>query len=270
MDYSTPIPAWLIGLLAAWFIASLCLYGVLLRKLFMRGGRIATVALGPLDAGFVCFFITWFSWLSYAGFAGRTRAVTDSDLLAGALHLTLIVLLITGFLQFRRINVLEQFGIGWIGALKAALLAVPLMVAAFPILNFAGVVMLKILGDGAKSQALVQFFNDASNKGKIGPVISTMALGVFLAPAAEEFIFRGYLYTTAKKYAGLIPAMILTSTLFAVIHLNLASLPSLFVLAVCFTVAYEITGSILVPMAMHALFNLSEFCVMLAYPHLQQ
>jgi membrane protease YdiL (CAAX protease family) len=40
--------------------------------------------------------------------------------------------------------------------------------------------------------------------------------------------------------------------------MNVPSLPGLFVLALCLTLAYEASGSLLVPIGMHALFNLSQ------------
>jgi len=270
LNYPPAISAWFVAFIAAWVVISLCLYGFLLLKLFIKGGKVGTELLGPPDAGLTCFFATWFCWLTYTGFTGKERAVTDSDIIAGAIHVTLIVLLIIAFLKFRKISVTTQFGLRPAGVVSAAFLALPLMAAAFPIVSCVGALMIKLMGEGAKQQELVQFFTEASKNGKVWPVISTMTFGVFLAPAAEEFIFRGYLYSTAKKYIGLFPAMILTSLLFAAIHLNVTSLPSLFVLAVCFTIAYETTGSILVPMAMHAIFNLGEFSLMLAFPHLQQ
>lgn len=258
------------GSLAAWLVISLCVYGFMLRKLLAGGGKVSTDILGPPDAGLACFFITWFCWLVFAGFRGREREVGNMDLLVGSIHLALVVLLIAAFMLFRKISITRQFGLRPSGFFLAVILAPPLMVAAFPIISGAGVIMQKLMGNWAKQQELVEYFTNASNNGNTGSVIFTMAIGIILAPVAEEFIFRGYLYSTVKKYLGLLPAMILTSVLFAAVHLNLTSLPSLFILAVCFTVAYEITGSILVPMAMHALFNLGEFGLMLAFPHIQQ
>ena len=37
-----------------------------------------------------------------------------------------------------------------------------------------------------------------------------------------------------------------------------ASMPGLFVLALCLTLAYEASGSLIVPLVMHAGFNLSQ------------
>jgi membrane protease YdiL (CAAX protease family) len=61
----------------------------------------------------------------------------------------------------------------------------------------------------------------------------------------------------------MIAGVVLNCLLFSAMHANLAALPSLCVLAFALTVAYELTGCILVPMAMHALFNLTMFSVML-------
>ena len=58
--------------------------------------------------------------------------------------------------------------------------------------------------------------------------------------------------------------ILVNSALFAAIHLNSASLFPLFVLAVCFTLVYEATGSILVSMTMHSLFNLTTFLLLTA------
>ena len=78
---------------------------------------------------------------------------------------------------------------------------------------------------------------------------------VFVAPVLEEFIFRGYLYAVVRRYAGMTLGIIVNATLFAAIHTHLPSFGGLFALAVCLTLAYEWTGSIFVPITMHALFN---------------
>ena len=258
----------MIALFVVWLLVGLLAYGLLWRKIYPVGAQVATDNLGPPDAGLACFFATWFAWLTWTGFAAKEHNVTPAELVAGALHFTVIVGVIAGFLMSRKISVCRQFGINRIGVSKAVYLGGPLLLAAFPLVGFAGWIMLKLIGAEAKPQELVRFFTEASDHGKMWEVIFTMGFGVILAPMAEEFIFRGYLYTTAKKYLGFLPAMLLVSALFAAIHLNLASLPSLFILAICFTIAYESSGSILVPMAMHALFNFTEFSFMLSASHL--
>jgi uncharacterized protein len=102
------------------------------------------------------------------------------------------------------------------------------------------------------SQEIVQIFEGTTNPMKKLPIV---LLAVIVAPLAEEFVFRGFLYGVLKRYFGSISSMLFTGILFALMHFHLPSLLPLFVLACALTLAYELSGSLLVPMAMHALFN---------------
>jgi len=119
------------------------------------------------------------------------------------------------------------------------------------------------LNGKAHPQNIVEFFLNASEGSNKGAVYLTMLLGVVIAPAAEETIFRGYIYGVLKRYIGGVAAAVISAGLFAAMHLNATSLPALFVLALCFTLAYEATGSLLVNIFMHSFFNLSMFLVLL-------
>ena len=68
-------------------------------------------------------------------------------------------------------------------------------------------------------------------------------------------MFRGFFYVVFKRYVGAPVSALFTAALFAAFHVNLTAFPGLFVLALCFTIAFEATGSLVVPMTMHALFN---------------
>jgi membrane protease YdiL (CAAX protease family) len=92
-------------------------------------------------------------------------------------------------------------------------------------------------------------------------------LAIVIAPFAEEFIFRFFLYGVLKRYFGRGIGLILNALLFGAVHVHLPSLGPLFVLGSCFTLAYEWTGSILVSMTMHALFNFISLSA-LAFPDL--
>ena len=83
-------------------------------------------------------------------------------------------------------------------------------------------------------------------------------LGVFavvLAPVAEEFIFRGVLFTFVKQCGFPKAAWIGVSFLFALIHANVAAFISLFMLALVLTWLYEMTDSLLASIFTHAFFN---------------
>jgi membrane protease YdiL (CAAX protease family) len=101
-------------------------------------------------------------------------------------------------------------------------------------------------------QEIIKVFERSSSIGQRLPII---LLAVVIAPVAEELAFRGYLYGVMRRYFGALPALVFTGVLFAIVHLNIPTLFPLFLLSCLFTVSYEATGSLLVPMTMHALFN---------------
>ena len=78
---------------------------------------------------------------------------------------------------------------------------------------------------------------------------------VIAAPLTEELLFRGLLYGVCKRFTDSWFAALVTSLLFASVHLHVGSFIPLFALALILVAVYEITGSLLVPIVMHALFN---------------
>lgn len=79
---------------------------------------------------------------------------------------------------------------------------------------------------------------------------------LIFAPIVEEVIFRGYIYKILKSKLPIIFSMIISSTLFALIHYNVLSYILLFVLSIFLTYIYERNGSIICPIIIHSLFNL--------------
>ncbi len=79
-----------------------------------------------------------------------------------------------------------------------------------------------------------------------------------IAPVAEEFFFRGMLQTVLlNTFKSRWAAIMVASAVFAAIHFSQPhAIPALFVLAVIMGYAYERTGSLIPPIAIHALFNL--------------
>jgi membrane protease YdiL (CAAX protease family) len=83
-----------------------------------------------------------------------------------------------------------------------------------------------------------------------------VVLAVVIAPLVEEMLFRGLFQTMFRSYLRRPwPAILLTSVLFAIIHLNPEHWPALFVLSIGLGYSYEKSGSLLRPILMHALFN---------------
>jgi len=88
---------------------------------------------------------------------------------------------------------------------------------------------------------------------------------VVVAPIAEEALFRGYLYGRLKRYAPLIPAVLVTSLLFAAAHLpggdhlqwNVAL--DTFALSIILCLLRTLTGSIWAGILLHMLKNAIAF-----------
>lgn len=91
-----------------------------------------------------------------------------------------------------------------------------------------------------------------------------LALAVGLAPLFEEIIFRGLLLPVLARRYGVWAGLLVTSFLFAIIHGHLPSFVTLFGLSMALGAAYVYTGSLTVPVAMHAFFNAITTAILLS------
>jgi membrane protease YdiL (CAAX protease family) len=157
-------------------------------------------------------------------------------------------------LLLRRMRPADLFGFDRLSFLKVFLWAIGLLIGALPLIFASSAVVSSLLhlNSESDSQPIVQLFEGITDPTKKIPII---VLAVVIAPLAEEFVFRGFLYGVTKRFAGSLPALAFSGAVFALVHLHLPSLLPLFLLACVLTFAYELTGSLLVPMAMHSLFN---------------
>ena len=79
---------------------------------------------------------------------------------------------------------------------------------------------------------------------------------LLIAPIAEELGFRGAIFGKARKHLGFLPATIISSTLFQMAHGHIVHAFLTVPVAVCCCAAYEATGSLLLPIALHVTYNL--------------
>jgi membrane protease YdiL (CAAX protease family) len=90
-------------------------------------------------------------------------------------------------------------------------------------------------------------------------------LAVATAPIVEELLFRGVALPALARRYGLTFAILAVSFAFAAIHGNAASLAPLFAFACALSIAYVQSGTILVPVVMHALFNTVSLILLFAF-----
>lgn len=85
-------------------------------------------------------------------------------------------------------------------------------------------------------------------------VIAMLAL-VFIAPIAEEIIMRGWLYGKIRSKLKVVPAILITSAVFALLHGQWNVAVTTFVLSVVLCGLHEITGTIWSGIILHMLSN---------------
>ena len=85
-------------------------------------------------------------------------------------------------------------------------------------------------------------------------LVLVTAYSVF-APLFEEILFRGFLYRNMRDRVGPMVALIGSSLLFAVAHLDAQNMIPLFGIGLSLGILYEKTGSLLVPICVHGLWN---------------
>ncbi len=253
------------------FFAGLYVYVALVRQLSARAALTEPAALpeektfGLPEAIGALGLITFLLLTAVAGFKAKASStLNSSDLAANIVVEVLVVVVLAGFLELRRLNVEKMGGFSRHGIVRTLFTGALLLLAAYPLITAADGITRLFSNEGSSKQNIVELFNGSHT---LNQRVMIIILAVVIAPIVEEFVFRFFLYGVLRRYIGRFAGLIFTSLLFAAVHAHLPSFVPLFVLAACFTVAYEWSGSILVSMTMHSLFN-SLSLIFLAFPSL--
>ncbi len=258
-------------------LPGLVLYGYLADKAaFEGGGRVCSERFAPGDlliALILVLLFTGFVLMQLAVPAGQTKTETNLpgalDMIAGIIFSEVIFLGMAAgplaALKLRGLSLRETFGLTRLGVGGVLGAAFVLLLVAFPLIAASLEISHVVLaGRGylnTEPQEMVRFLaGSGSQVARFAVAFSA----VVMAPFQEELIFRGYLYGVARRFVGPAGGAVLVSLLFAAIHVHAPSFAGLFVLAMCLTLAYEWTGSLFVPMAMHAMFNSITVITLLA------
>ena len=75
--------------------------------------------------------------------------------------------------------------------------------------------------------------------------------GIVIAPLVEEIFFRGFLFTGLREKYGWIAAALISSALFAAMHLQPLTMLPIFLMGLIFSYLYQRTGSIWPAVIMH-------------------
>lgn len=252
------------GLLVGGLLAGVAVLMQLARHPPDWSARVRELTTRPLNDRFILVYTAGVLVLWVAG-AGFSVAVlrqgswawheSAGPLIHGVFFHGLGLLGLAGYIRRRGLSWGRAFGIGSESFVCHAGRAIILYLAVMPVVITVGLVFSLFLwwfGYPLEFQDVVNLFR----RGLPQPALGAMIMMVLvMAPVFEELLFRGLGLPLLTRRLGLAPAIVLTSFLFAVAHLHLMSFPQLFVLAAAFSLAYVATGSLLIPILMHALFN---------------
>jgi membrane protease YdiL (CAAX protease family) len=250
-----------------YFIASLCVYVSLIYQISTRSRKASTSdaparAFGLPEAILAGLLILFLLLNVSASVSHPQAAFSSRNLVANLLFTLFVVLFIVIFLQLRGFDVGALGGFFRISFFRALGTGAILLFFSYPIIVIGDAISQRFFGGGSSKQSIVEFFSASRT---IEQRIMIIVFAVAIAPIVEEFVFRFFIYGVLKRYFGWFAGVILSAALFAAAHAHFPSFVPLFVLGSCFAIAYEWSGSLLVSMTMHSLFN-SLTLTALAFP----
>jgi len=254
-------------LFSLYFLASIYVYISLIRQVSVRpstGDEGSTRRFGLPEAILGAALILLLLLNVSASVSNRSVQLNARNLLENFLFTLAVVLFIGTFLRLRGFDLSALGGFFKISFPRALSTGIILILAAYPLIALTDAVTQRLFGSGSSRQSIVELFNGSRT---IEERIMIIVFAVAIAPVVEEFLFRFFLYGVLKRYLGRFFGITLNALLFAAAHTHFPSFAPLFVLGTCFTIAYEWSGSILVAMTMHSLFN-SVSLTVLAFPEL--
>ena len=101
----------------------------------------------------------------------------------------------------------------------------------------------------------------------VEPSTVQIALGVVAvcvgAPLGEEVFFRGFLFGSLRGRLGFVRAGVISSIVFAVFHVDPLLVALMFFVGMALAWLYERRGSLVAPIAAHAMFNVVGYTLLL-------
>jgi membrane protease YdiL (CAAX protease family) len=162
---------------------------------------------------------------------------------------------ILGIARFRGVSVRSYFGLDrhrWreifgLGLWICLAVYIPLQALASGCSAVA-----QAFGLPTEPQPAVQWFLRTRNT----PAFWTILVAVLLiAPVGEEILFRGFLYPLLKRQLSSPQAIVWNAAVFSLFHAHWLTFLPLFLFGIVLAVAYEFSGALLLPMAIHFWFN---------------
>ena len=202
------------------------------------------------------------------GVAGRVPRIVDSEwgivTSSLAMHWFIVVFVLV-WKRSARFSWKDAFGFErkrmvahTLRGLVAYLIAIPVI---FVVTFLYRIVLLRFGYPIEEQQPIVDFL---TGNIPIHTRIYGIILAVCVAPVAEELLFRGILLPLMTRITGVATAIIVTSLLFAGMHLFIPAIATLFFVSLTCSFAYIYTGSLTTPITFHAIFNAINLVIFFA------
>lgn len=230
-------------------------------------GKVRTSSFGGVDLVAI-FLLLAFYYLSFLSDPLEKKSlIVSPELLIGGLVMSLflatIVLVTVQWVGGR--NPVELFGLHRVSFSKWLLWVLAGVLLVTP--------LILLLSEWTRSEWLEPVFGEMKEQEVVNSMRNTKGIGLkigmivsacIVAPLVEELVFRGYIYGVLKRFTNPLFAMMTAGALFAAVHVNLPALLPLWAFALILTLAYERSGSLWVPIGIHAGFNTVSVVVMLS------
>lgn len=139
-----------------------------------------------------------------------------------------------------------------------------LLIASYVIILLHNLILMA-LGIDTQGEEIAQLFEMLESP------VWFFIVGAIFAPLVEEIFFRGFLFQGFRARYGWVAAMLLSSAIFAVAHLDPVSLIPTFILGNVLGYLYHRSNSVWPPVILHVLVNSFGLCsayFITQYPHL--
>lgn len=141
------------------------------------------------------------------------------------------------------------------GPFKLILTGVLSWCAAVPLVVITCVLVTWLGGSRGSDNPIIGQIISAATTASAPALILLFITVAVLAPIFEEIIFRGFLYASLRNRIGVFPAMLISSLVFAGIHLDPGGMPMLFAIGFILAVCYERSRSLVACMIAHGMWN---------------
>ena len=231
----------------------------------MPRGKVSTTGFGIIDILGVSVFFGWYA-LNWLLVIREEKSLSEDPelllLLLGSLMFQGFMVVVVVALLIWRVNLVEAFGLRWRGWLWVLLLGpgvVAFMWSFQGALHIAGYNdwITSLVGEDSQ-QEVVKMMQENDDPVALALMVLMACIG---APIAEEVVFRGYLYPAVKRLANIPVSVVFSALLFGAVHTNLGALLPLTILGILLALAYEFTGSLWAPIAIHFCFNVPTVVV---------